>query len=199
MSLFGKKEKESNNVLDKIIRLRGTVPTIESGTVMQKIINPCQLNEYLYKGKTNVTGWASKAADISPWARNLDEGVRHARLDYFIPNRTLPGTYDGNDFKRAINNGEDMYVLRFMTVTTPDNTMYPKADEYNRPPCTGTGFTASSEHLIPEFTYSMRPDGTVNQLGVEISSGAIFKINPQSEECLIAMWDEIVGHFIPVE
>lgn len=184
------------------MRLRETVPPIEQGTVMQKIINPCQLEEYLYKGKTNVTGWASKATDISPFACSLDEGVRNARLDYFIPNRALSGTYDGNDFLKAVDNGEDMYVIRYKTNETPDLDQYAKLDGYNKPPCTGTGILGSNEHLIPEYSNRFVPGTgtkTFTPNGKEIADGAIYKINSDGSECMIGYWDKNVGHFVAVE
>lgn len=69
--------------------------------------------------------------------------------------------------------------------------MYPKVNEYNKPPCTGTGFTASSEHLMLEYTCFMKYDETFNQVGVEIFVGAIYQADTEGKESMIGRWDDI--------
>lgn len=169
---------------------------IDGKTILQKVLSPYQVEEYLYRGKTNVTGDVYRAADLAPFANNLEEAFKNVRLDYYVENKSLPGAYDGNDYVKAIEKGEDLYVLRFTTYASFTNNMYSKVNEYNKPPCTGTGFTASSEHLIPEFNCSMKYDETLNQLGIEISGGAIFRIEPSGKEIMIGCWDDIEGHFM---
>lgn len=78
--------------------IRRKVPTIDSRTVLQKVLSPYQVEEYLSKGKTNVTGDVFRASDIAPFANNLESAVKNIRLDYYVDNKSIPGAYDGNDY-----------------------------------------------------------------------------------------------------
>ncbi|WP_141567343.1 hypothetical protein [Peptoanaerobacter stomatis] len=76
-----------------------------------------------------------------------------------------------------------MYVMRFTSDYCPSNEEYPKMDgsqPWNKPPCTGTGYTGSSEHLVPEYTYGR---------GQDITDGAIYKIDKDGNETMVAMWN----------
>ena len=78
-----KKEKQN---------IRKKVPTIDSRTVLQKVLSPYQVEEYLYKGKTNVTGDVYRASDIAPFANNLENAVKNIRLDYHVNNKSFSGS-----------------------------------------------------------------------------------------------------------
>ncbi len=68
---------------------------------------------------------------------------------------------------------------------------YPKMDgtePWNKPPCTGTGYTGSENHLVPEYTYGR---------GQEISDGAIYKVDCTGKETLVAFWNH--GRFEKTE
>ena len=55
-------------------------------------------------------------------------------------------------------------------------------------PCTGTGFTGSEDHLIPEYKY---PATTP-------TDGAIYKIDADGNETMVGMWDKDANRFYPV-
>lgn len=184
---------EQKASIQELKDLRSNVPEIKEDTVMQKVITPDQMKEYLESGKTNVTGCATRAEDAAPYTNNLEQAYRNLRLDYHGDG------YDGNDFKQAISNGEDMYVIRFTSDYSPTNNMYPSINEHTHPPCTGTGFTGSEDHLIPEFSYSMNDDCSYNPAGQEITNGAIYKIDKDGNETLIGYWNENTGRFSKVE
>ena len=48
------------------------------------------------------------------------------------------------------------------------------------PPTTGNGFVAGEEHIIPEYHSS----------GTELTSGEIYRINPDGTEKLVAYYDK---------
>ena len=89
--------------------------------------------------------------------------------------------YKDTPFKARADVGGDMYVMRFKSDYCPTNSDYPVVgrDGWAQPPCTGTGYLASEERLIPEYTY-----GT----GQRITDGAIFRIDANGNESLIAYW-----------
>lgn len=90
-----------------------------------------------------------------------------------------------------------MYVMRFTTDFSPSNDMYPKGD-YSKPPCTGTGFTGSTNHLVPEFQYSVDENGEYSSEGHEITDGAIYKIDKNGHETMIGYWDSEYERFLKV-
>ena len=99
--------------------------------------------------------------------------------------------YQGTPYKELADNNGDMYVMRFTSDYCPSNSDYPKMDgteKWNKPPCTGTGYTGSKEHLVPEYTYG---------LGQEISDGVIYKVDCEGRETLVAIWSH--GRFEKVE
>ena len=143
---------------------------------MQKVITPNQSTEYTRSidPKTQETGCASRAEDVVPFTNNAKEEYNNLRLDY-----------NGTVFKEIADNNGDVLVMRFKTdaADCPSNSDYPKMDAsqpWNKPPCTGTGFTGSKEHLIPEYSYG---------LGKDIVSGAIYKIDVNGNETMVAIWN----------
>ena len=137
----------------------------------------------------------SRAQDITPYSNNLEQATESARLDYKASD---PKTYDGNNYMKAIENEEDMYVIRFKTNDPPINDMYVRLDEHSGHPCTGTGVLGSNEHIIPEYTFSMNLDGTYNPAGKIITEGAIYKISPDGTETLIGFLSKGDGVFTAV-
>ena len=162
--------------------LRDNVPAVTEDTVMQKVISPDQFAEYtsVDSPKTQVTGCASRATDVAPYTNNMEQAYETLRLDY-----------NGTCYKEPAENGGDMYVMRFTSEYCPGNEEYPKMDgsqPWNKPPCTGTGYTGSSEHLVPEYTYGR---------GQDITDGAIYKVDKDGNETMVAMWNH--GRFEKVE
>ena len=75
-----------------------------------------------------------------------------------------------------------MYVIRFKSDYCPSNDEFAKVDPsqpWNQPPCTSTGYLGSKERLIPEYSYGR---------GHEITDGAIYKIDSNGNETMIAYW-----------
>ncbi len=160
--------------LKDIKELRTRVPEIDQDTVMQKVIPADSVGKYLDGSFTQVGGCVAKANDAAPYTTNGEAAYKNLRLDY-------PGTkYEG------FQSGEDMYVIRFKYTDdyVPSNSDIPlQAD--NKPPCTGTGFLGSEEHLIPEYTHDY----------TDISDGAIYKIDKDGNEIMVAMWDPFENKF----
>lgn len=78
----------------------------------------------------------------------------------------------------------DVYIIRFTSDTNPSDIGIPNDGH----PCTGTGFTGSENHLIPEYKY---PATTP-------TDGAIYKIDADGNETMVGMWDKDANRFYPV-
>ena len=155
-------------------KLRNNIPDVTKDTVMQKIITPTQLSEYIREKspRTDISGCASKAKDAAPYTNNISQAYETLRLDY-----------EGTVYKEIVEKNGDMNVMRFTSDYCPQNSEYPKMDgsePWNKPPCTGTGFTGSREHLVPEYNYGR---------GREISDGAIYKVDIDGNETMVAFWN----------
>ena len=162
--------------------LRDDVSEVTEDTVMQKVITPEQFADYTKESapRTDVSGCASKASDVAPYTNNIEQAYETLRLDY-----------EGTVYKDLAENDGDMYVMRFTSDYCPSNTDYPKMDgsePWNKPPCTGTGFTGSSEHMVPEYTYGR---------GQEITDGAIYKLDSEGNETMVAFWNH--GYFEKID
>lgn len=83
-----------------------------------------------------------------------------------------------------------MFVMRYTSNYCPSNSEHPVINAYTKPPCTGTGFLGSENHLLPKYTYG---------LGHEITDGAIFKVDKNGNETLHAVWNKIDRCFEIVE
>ena len=158
----------------ELSEIRSNVPEITKDTVMQKVITLDQFLEYTREiaPRIDISGCASKASDAAPYTNNMEQAYETLRLDY-----------KGTAYKKLVENNGDMYVMRFTSNYCPSNSEYPKMDgsePWNIPPCTGTGFTGSGEHLVPEYTYGR---------GREISDGAIYKIDANGQEIMVAFWN----------
>lgn len=171
------KQKESIKDLQEI---RHNVSEVNEDTVMQKVISPQQFECYVdeYSPRTQVFGCVSKASDTAPFTSNIKDAYENLRLDYH-----------GTVFEEPARNQGDMYVMRFTTDECPSNEDYSKTDgsgNFN-PPCTGTGYLGSMNHLIPEYLYH----------GQNITDGAIYKVDSSGNEIMVAMWNH--GRFEKIE
>ncbi len=181
-SSFDLMSDKQKALVKELTIMRETVPTISEDTVMQKVISEEQVKEYIRPKdpKIQVSGCASKAADVAPYTNNSRQAYETLRLDYI-----------GSPYKEIADNKGDIFIMRFTSDYCPDNSAYPKMDgtePWNKPPCTGTGYTGSKEHLVPEYTYGR---------GQEISDGAIYKVDYEGNETIVAIWAH--GKFEKVE
>ncbi|WP_292139414.1 AHH domain-containing protein [Butyrivibrio sp.] len=149
--------------------LRNTVPEVTGDTVLQKVI-PKKTAEKLLSGEwKTVQGCTAKAADAAPFTGTPEQIYKNLRMDYA-----------GTPYKAIVENGDEVYILRYTTDDVPTNLDYPKLDPNYGPPCTESGFLGSPEVLIPEYTHT-NP--------AKITDGAIYKLNPDGSEQLVGYWD----------
>ena len=96
--------------------------------------------------------------------------------------------YKGNDGEgcnvKELEENADVYIIRFTSDTNPSDIGIPNDGH----PCTGTGFTGSENHLIPEYKY----------LATTPTDGAIYKIDADGNETMVGMWDKDANRFYPV-
>jgi len=162
----------TNAELKRIEELRNSVPKINQDTVMQKVISAKDYSHYIDGTYRQVGNCVARACDAVPYTTNGDSAYRNLRLDY-------PGTvFEG------LQNGEDMYVIRFTSKHVPSNSDIPLKND-NLPPCTGTGFVGSENHLIPEYKYPY----------TDVSEGAIYQIDQDGNESMVAVWDQFENKF----
>ncbi|MBS6020206.1 MAG: hypothetical protein KH846_08470 [Leptotrichia wadei] len=174
-NLDGKLDGSKFANIDKssLIETRKSVEEITPDTVMQKVISYDQSENYL-KGKfVDVRHCCSKASDTAPYVSCGSDAYKELRLDY-----------ENNDALRKLENNSEMYVIRFTSNTPSSEIGIPNAPH----PCTGTGFTGSNEHLIPEYEY---PE-------TKPTDGAIYKIDAEGNETIIGIWDDEIPRFIRV-
>ena len=171
-NLDGKLDRSKFANIDKssLIEMRKSVEEITPDTVMQKVIPFSQVEKYLDEGRNVVRSCCSKASDTAPYVLCGSDAYKELRLDY-----------KGNDAFRKLENSSEMYVIRF-TSNTPSSEIGIPNDS---PPCTGTGFTGSNKHLIPEYNY---PD-------THPTDGAIYKIDAEGNETIIGIWNEDNSRF----
>ena len=139
---------------------------------MQKVISYDQSENYL-NGDIEFRGCCSKASDTAPYVSCGSDAYKELRLDY-----------KGNGNFRELENNSEMYVIRFTSNTSSSEIGIPNSSL----PCTGTGFTGSNKHLIPEYKYS----------STEITDGAIYKIDAEGNETIIGIWNNEIPGFIRV-
>jgi len=172
---------KDKSCLNELAEYRKNLSPVKEDTIMQKVIDENQLQQYLDKDNPRrvISGCASKASDVAPFTNNVDEAYKNLRLDY-----------NGNKFLEKAQNGDSMYVMRCTSNYCPSNSDYPVINAYTQPPCTGTGFLGSESHLLPEYTYGR---------GQEITDGAIFKVDKDGNESLHAVWNKIDKRYEIVE
>ena len=167
-NLDGKLDGSKFANIDKssLIEMRKSVEEITPDTVMQKVISPDIANSYLSNMEYNYIGnCCSKASDTAPYVSCGSDAYKELRLDY-----------GENDKFRKLENNSEMYVVRFTSNTPSSEIGIPNSS----PPCTGTGFTGSNRHLIPEYTYPK----TI------LTDGAIYKIDAEGNETIIGIWNK---------
>ena len=172
-NLDGKLDGSKFANIDKssLIEMRKSVEEITPDTVMQKVISHDKANSYLSNTKFNyITDCCSKASDTAPYVSCGSDAYKELRLDY-----------QNNDALCKLENNSEMYVIRF-TSDTPSSEIGIPNDPL---PCTGTGFTGSNEHLIPEYKYPK----TI------LTDGAIYKIDAEGNETIIGIWSKDYSHF----
>ena len=173
-NLDGKLDGSKFANIDKssLIEMRKSVEEITPDTVMQKVISYDQSENYL-NGDIEFHGCCSKASDTVPYVSCGSDAYKELRLDY-----------KGNGNFRELENNSEMYVIRFTSDTPSSEIGIPNSSL----PCTGTGFTGSNKHLIPEYKYS----------SIEITDGAIYKIDAEGNETIIGIWNNEIPGFIRV-
>lgn len=169
----------------QLMMVRDRVPPPTSETMMQKVIYPDHVDKYMSGEYDSIRGYVTRAEDVADLrdSYQLYEGLR---LDY-----------DGNPF----NQGRDpVYAIRFQTndvdlLHSPYGATSQEAGlrltgqpTVGGRPFTGTGFTASQVHAVPEF----RAAGPL-----EIIGGAeLVRFSPNGTEKVIAVYQRGSG-FIP--
>lgn len=178
-NLDGKLDGSRFSGIDKtsILEAREKVSEIKPDTVMQKVIPSGQVDNYLNGDWTQVRNCCSKAEDTAPYISCGADAYKELRLDY-----------KGNDGEgcnvKELEENADVYIIRFTSDTNPSDIGIPNDGH----PCTGTGFTGSENHLIPEYKY---PATTP-------TDGAIYKIDADGNETMVGMWDKDANRFYPV-
>ena len=170
-NLDGKLDGSKFANIDKssLIEMRKSVEEITPDTVMQKVISYDQSENYL-NGDIEFRGCCSKASDTMPYVSCGSDAYKELRLDY-----------KGNGDFRELENNSEMYVIRFTSNTPSSEIGIPNSSL----PCTGTGFTGSNKHLIPEYKYPK----TI------LTDGAIYKIDAEGNETIIGIWNEDDSYF----
>ena len=187
------KESYSESDVAKLKAERDKIANPENNTVMQKVLCPDtgnineDLDRYLNPknrdGKeidAQVYGFVSKAEDSSPFTRTPEECYNNLRLDY-----------KGTNY---IDPQQAVYIMRY-TDGTNYEIPYGKQFEGNCEdgvPCTGNGYTGSSNHMIPE--YKVKPMG--NGQGAIVTDGVIYRITPDGSETAVAEFDEDYKKFV---
>ena len=178
-NLDGKLDGSKFSAIDKtsLLEAREKVPEIKPDTVMQKVIPSGQVDNYLHGEWTHVRNCCSKAEDTAPYISCGSDAYKELRLDY-----------KGNDGEgcnvKELEQNADVYIIRFTSDANPSDIGIPNDGH----PCTGTGFTGSDDHLIPEYKY---PATTP-------TDGAIYKIDADGNETMVGMWDKDANRFYPV-
>ncbi|AOZ96929.1 hypothetical protein [Butyrivibrio hungatei] len=96
--------------------------------------------------------------------------------------------YKDTIYKKVVEEGGDVYALRYIGQDIPKNTDIPKLDPVYGPPC--TGLTGSYNYLIPEYKY---------KIPTRIVGGAVFKISSDGTETILGYWSRGDNSFIPVD
>ena len=178
-NLDGKLDSSKFSTIDKssILEVRERVPEIKPDTVMQKVIPSAHVDNYLNGDWTQVRNCCSKAEDTAPYISCGSDAYKELRLDY-------QGNERADCNVKELEQNADVYIIRFTSDGNHSDIGIPNDGH----PCTGTGFTGSEDHLIPEYKY---PDTTP-------TDGAIYKIDADGNETMVGMWDKDANRFYPV-
>jgi hypothetical protein len=124
---------------DKVRQVDQTPMAIEPGTLLHKAIPPRMVEPYLAGRRSIIAGFVHRVADSS---------FLHP-ADYY---QAMSLGYEGSEFSADM---EELYLLRWRAVNTESYQVpYSVAlggDWAMKPPFTGTGYTASAAHPVPEF------------------------------------------------
>jgi len=141
---------------------------IQPGTLMQKAIPPRLVEPYLTGRRSVIAGFVYRAQDSS-----FDDPAEfYEALDL---------RYDGSDFGPDLT---EVYVMRWSAVGVKSYQVpySPErgGDWRGKPPFTGTGFTSSPTHVVPEYYTDPIPV----PVGAEI-----YRITAAAAEEFIARFD----------
>ena len=177
---------EQKKAYSELQQKRNEVVEVTKDTIMQKVITENVYKEYMAteQPRDYVVGCANKAEDAAPYTNNIKECYENNRLDYYDSKQGKA------PFVEPYENNGDVYIMRFTSTHCPKNRDYPTIEAGNTPPCTDTGFTASKNCLIPEYKYPYKSN---------ITDGAIYKIDHEGSETIVAVWDDDLGRFRPPE
>lgn len=151
---------------DLLRSVRENIPRVNEATVMQKIISENDLKYYLDinctydKAGAKIGNCTSKAIDVLPHSEEYIKGVENLRLDYL----------DNNGVRTAFPHDDTrcnpLYVIRYQILSQDVDNNLPYGDNMNdaiykdgieldkmgySQPLAGTGFTATSNAIIPEY------------------------------------------------
>jgi hypothetical protein len=121
------------------VREVDTPMAVEPGTLMHKAIPPRMVEPYLTGRRSIIAGFVHRVSDC-PFTDPRD----------FYSAMSLG--YGGSEFSADM---DELYLLRWRAVSTetyriPYSTML-GGDWAMQPPFTGTGYTASADHPVPEY------------------------------------------------
>jgi len=124
---------------DRVGQVDGIHMSVEPGTLMHKAIPPRMVEPYLTGRRSIIAGFVHRVADSS----------------FLYPSDLFSAMsldYEGSEFSSDM---EELYLLRWRAVGTESYQVpYSVAlggDWAMKPPFTGTGYTASPAHPVPEF------------------------------------------------
>ncbi|KEK24770.1 hypothetical protein [Bacillus gaemokensis] len=187
--------------VEKIKKIRRSVPTITKDTMMQKVLPP-SAKEWLFKEPPNgeqikIGGFVAKVSDTKT-LNNYDKIVEGLRLDYEgtpeWPNEYLTSSsalairYKAtvpDNFKIPFGGQNKEEATKMLNGDTSIDFM----DVEQKEPFTGNGFTKSKNYVIPEF---------INKDKLDLHESAeLYEINKNGEK-LIAVYSEEGKKFISV-
>ncbi|MBQ2982940.1 MAG: hypothetical protein IJD58_12625 [Lachnospiraceae bacterium] len=181
---------------ERLSALRQSISPIKDDTVMQKVVPKGAVDFYFtvpQEGGVKIGGCNAKAADAAPYTTNAKEVYGNLRLDYEGEEKVKEdGSVEytgGRMYKNLADTDGKVNVIRFTSSFCPDNTSFPNRNTGNSAPCTETGFAGSDNCLIPETLYDRSP----------ITDGAIYEIDKDGNESMVAVWDKDMNQFIKVE
>lgn len=173
---------------------RGQVSPPERNTVWQKIVDGASLAKYYcggskgsVKNRVYIKGFATKADDSVAFGSTPLECYENYRLDYmnhpFLSEETAVYAVRFIPAQIAIG-GQAVFRIPYSEEFTNTNPVTLAA------PFTGNGYIGTQKYVIPEYMV----DFSVAIRGIEIISGAVYKISKDGEE-LFAVYKPRKGWF----
>lgn len=151
---------------DLLRTVRESIPSVTEATVMQKIVPESDLKYYIdidstyNKSGATIGNCTSKAIDVLPHSEEYATGVENLRLDY-LSNEGIRTAFPHDETRT-----KSLYVIRYQILNQDVGHNIPFADNMNddshkggielgkmgySQPLAGTGFTATSKAIIPEY------------------------------------------------